>query len=239
MNKIGIYKLFFKEIPEVYIGYASNIDNRYSKHCSLLKHKKHHNYKLTEAYKKYGCPLLEVLEITTISEMSNKEIEYICLYNSYNKGLNLTKGGDSVGFGEEHPNSKCTNQQYMQIASLLAITDKTAKLISKELSVPIAIVQSISSGDNHMYLADIMPIELMIISSKKGFRVSGTSSAKDKGITYPKIFNINEPIELRIPQEVFNIREFARINNLDQAALGRLLNYKAKTHKGWQRYEPN
>lgn len=235
----GIYKLSFKNIKEVYIGYASDISNRYSKHCSLLKLNKHHNYKLSRNFIKYGLPILEILEITDIKDMPLKEIYYIDKYNSYNKGLNLTVGGDSVGFGEKHPNAKGLDIQYKLIVTLLALTNKTAKEISKEVGLPISIVQSISSLDTHLYLKDIMPIEFMIINSKKGIRISGKSCAKDRGIVYPKIFNLNLPIELRIPQEISNIREFARINNLDQAALGRLLNYKAKSHKGWQRYEPS
>jgi hypothetical protein len=77
----------------VYIGKSKNIKNRFNQYKNL-------NCKsqpaLHNSLSKYGFDnhILEVIEECNLDDMSNREIHYIKLYNSFSNGLNCTFGGD-------------------------------------------------------------------------------------------------------------------------------------------------
>lgn len=96
MNKdiiTGIYKITNKINHKVYIGQSQNIfkrwdEHRYSRNCDERP--------LYRAFRKYGLEnfIFEIIEICAIEELNEKEIFWIQYYDSYNKGYNLTPGGD-------------------------------------------------------------------------------------------------------------------------------------------------
>ena len=51
---IGVYKIINKTNGKCYIGSSININNRWAKHKALLRHNKHENKKLQNAWNKYG-----------------------------------------------------------------------------------------------------------------------------------------------------------------------------------------
>ena len=230
---IGIYCLYFPYSDgKYYIGFASDLSNRLSKHKSLLKQGKHHSKKLQNYYNKYNIlPNMYILEECLVSELPVREIYWINMFNSYTNGFNETQGGESVGFGENHPNSLYSNDIYIKVFKELINTNSTALDISKKYNISIEVVQDISSCSTHTYLKEQFPEEYRILETKLGNRISGKSCAKDKGITYPAIISPDNK-----KYNVDNTRQFARDFGLDQAALHRLLSYKAKSHKGWKRY---
>ncbi|MEK7766828.1 MAG: hypothetical protein AAB368_11370, partial [bacterium] len=116
-----------------------------------------------------------------------------------------------------------------EVFNLLIDTNLQGTAISSITGVPLGTIRDISSLVGHLWLAEQYPDRYKVLKSKKGKRVNGRSSAAEKGIQYPKILSPNGDQFL-----VTNIREFARNNNLDQSALGKVLTGKQKTHKGWQ-----
>lgn len=95
----GIYKITNLVTNQVYIGQSILLKNRLINHRSRLKRGRHENSKLQRSYDKYGVEnfsfdIIEQEEHMTREELNEKEIYYICLYQSNSeKGFNLTDGG--------------------------------------------------------------------------------------------------------------------------------------------------
>jgi group I intron endonuclease len=94
----NVYKITNTLNGKLYIGYtSSSIENRWSRHKYDAERCTNVYRKFYNAIKKYDEDvwLIELLCVTkTIQEAKEKEIEYIQLFDSYNKGYNSTKGGD-------------------------------------------------------------------------------------------------------------------------------------------------
>lgn len=97
----GIYCIENLTTNKKYIGQSVDVDGRWSKHKSELNHGNHDNDYLQKAWNKYGeenfC--FSVLECCDISELDEKEIYYIDLYNTLDRdsGYNLRSGGQNSG----------------------------------------------------------------------------------------------------------------------------------------------
>lgn len=90
----GIYKIENMINGKVYIGSAVNIARRRNTHLSTLKHNKHENIILQQAYNKYGSEAFkfEILEIITDkSLLIIREQYYLNLYRCFKKkyGYNI------------------------------------------------------------------------------------------------------------------------------------------------------
>jgi group I intron endonuclease len=92
-----VYKITNQINGKSYIGYTKlSADNRWSQHTYDALHNRD-NRKFYNAIRKYGLDIWIVeslCTVETIAEAKTKEIEYIALYDSYNKGYNATLGGD-------------------------------------------------------------------------------------------------------------------------------------------------
>lgn len=88
----GIYKLTSPN-NKSYIGKSTNIFQRWEQH-KAVSHTK--STKLYKSIKKYGWDNFkkEIIKECKVEELDNLEIFYIKKYNSVEKGLNLTYGGD-------------------------------------------------------------------------------------------------------------------------------------------------
>lgn len=89
------------------LGYRKNI------HKQDWKLGRKSKYKLYQAFTKYTFDAFSWSVLDTASsleELKEKEKQWILYYNSYNKGYNMTTGGDynpNIGkFGAKHHNSK-------------------------------------------------------------------------------------------------------------------------------------
>jgi hypothetical protein len=95
IKKIGlIYKVTNLLNNKVYIGQTiQSLKERKRQHYKFAK--KRHNYKFSNALNKYTTDsfLWEIIEDNILIEnLNDKEVYYINLYNSYNKGYNSTPG---------------------------------------------------------------------------------------------------------------------------------------------------
>jgi len=94
MEKIsGIYKITNLANNKIYIGSAVNIKNRFKTHKRLLKDNKHFNNHLQSAYVKYGIDNFnyEIIEVTTLREMLDREIYWITILNANNSKYGYNK----------------------------------------------------------------------------------------------------------------------------------------------------
>lgn len=98
MNKqCGIYEIFNIINGKSYIGQSTNITQRLSKHKTELKHNKHQNLHLQNAWNKYGEYnfIFNVIEYCDIDELDDIEKYYINVWNLTNNqyGYNIETGG--------------------------------------------------------------------------------------------------------------------------------------------------
>jgi group I intron endonuclease len=92
-----IYKITNQLTNKSYIGWTSqSFDARWHQHKKLAQ-KNQDNRPFYNAIRKYGidCWTQEILEEVNDKNLAKqKEIEYIKLFESYDKGYNATRGGD-------------------------------------------------------------------------------------------------------------------------------------------------
>lgn len=213
----------------VYVGSSVNIRSRINSHYSLLNRDSHFNSKLQDAFRINGLPNYIVLEQCSTSDLKIREQWWINELDSYNVGFNMSNNSTGASIGHLHPLAKISEDLIVSIFMDLAHTTDTAINIANKYGVSISIVQDISCGNTHKHLENTYPEDYKILLHKIGKRVSGSSCAYDKGKFYSDIIAPDGVV-----YSVKNIREFCREHSLDQSALTKVLNLKAKTHKGWR-----
>lgn len=118
-----VYKITNKINGKSYIGITTDkrgfngryyhrgkgIERVYKYHKTQKENGKYYNSYLLRSIEKYGLDSFEVCEVfdTAMSreELSNKEIYYIELFNSFHNGYNMTLGGET-GCGAYQPKGK-------------------------------------------------------------------------------------------------------------------------------------
>lgn len=217
---IGIYLLKFNNTEKVYVGQSINIEKRYNQHKNSLINKTA-NYKLLEAYKLYGMPLLEILIDCTIPELNKLEELAISIYNSVDNGFNILDKVNSTiqqgKSGDLNANSKYTNEQILMCLDILINTTSTHQEISNITGVSKRVIEGISDGTKHKWLHIEYPEKYNLLLSKK--------IKKER----PTLVSPTGEYFKDIP----NIAEFARKHKLIDSNLYGLLNGKRKSHKGW------
>jgi group I intron endonuclease len=224
---IGIYCMYFEDLYGVYyIGCSSNIETRIKDHLSALDRGSHTNKKIQNAYNKYGTPVFEILETCNIDNLSQREIYYINLFDSYRSGFNLTSGGEGGGIGENNTYAKYKESDYYNVLKLLAYSEEPYSTISERTTVSIDVIKKIAMLISHTYLEIKYPEEYAIVKAKKSSR---NNSAKSKGIVYPVLLDPNGKEYV-----VENIHKFADENGLQYQNLHKVLTGKRAHHKGWK-----
>jgi group I intron endonuclease len=226
---IGIYCIYFNELDNhYYIGCSTQLDIRIQNHLSALKRGTHTNYKLQQAYNKYGSPVVEVLEECKLCDMEIRERFYIQAFNSYYQGFNNTPGGDSYGqYGESNTFSKYKEVDYINVLTELIKDNKVSYFNIAEITgVNINVIKKIASLKSHGYLKELCPEKYSILEKLAFTR---NNSASSKGIVYP-------PILSPTGQEytVNNIHRFAQEYDLSYQNLHKVLTRKRTHTKGWK-----
>lgn len=109
----AIYSIKNKINNKIYIGSATNLSNRWSRHKSDLILKKHHSIYLQRAWDKHGEQSFEfsiIEEILESQDLIIKEQYYLDLYRSYNPefGYNISPTAGS-SLGVIHTETTCEN----------------------------------------------------------------------------------------------------------------------------------
>jgi hypothetical protein len=228
---IGIYRLYWGNIPDsTYIGQSIDLKSRIKNHIQKLRSKTHPNYKISALYKHYGTPELEILEYCAVDELYNKEVYWVNKFNSIKLGLNIAEPG-CVGYGENHGSSVYSKLQYLKVFRCLYLVNNTLtyRQIAEKLNVSEHIVNSISKGTSHLWLKTCYPLQYYWMKQK--------DRSQHKLRLRPVTSTVISPTGKEYV--VSNIREFARINDLNNGHLSRLLRGKTTQHKGWKLMLPN
>lgn len=95
----GIYQIKNLVNNKSYIGLSVDIEKRWAQHKNALNKNRHCNEKLQNAWNKYGVENFQwnILEECEYEKCFDREIYYIQLFNSFDQGYNLTRGGDKGG----------------------------------------------------------------------------------------------------------------------------------------------
>lgn len=100
-KKSGIYQIRNLVNGKIYVGSAVNLRKRMYNHLNNLKHNKHCNIKLQNAYNKYGENNLvfEIIELVPDKEqLLDQEQYYIDTLNTVNEGYNICPtAGNQLG----------------------------------------------------------------------------------------------------------------------------------------------
>lgn len=186
----GIYCLYYEcDDSQYYIGKSTNIENRYKKHCSMLKNRTHYNYGLTQGYKE-EFPTLSILECCTLDLLNNREVFWIGMYDSFKQGMNETSGGDGSSYGEANSAAYYTTEIYVEILQHIANTDLSYHEIADKLKVEYNVVKLMGIGRTHNYLEQEYPLEYDRLLSKINTRNKGPSSYLYTSNTYKDILDL-------------------------------------------------
>ena len=227
----GIYILRFNGTNKVYIGQSNDIDRRYTQHLCKLKNMEGYS-KLQEAYTTYGVPNMDILIESDDKNLDLLENEAIEIFNSYSNGFNTMKESGHISslYGDSCGNSKYSNETIEQVLDLLLIEPAiTQKEIAEYLNISINVVNGVSCGDTHKWLATKYPDKYEKLESLKRTRLSHHVSAHNRGIVYPPIKSPTGEV-----YEVTNTRAFAREHGLNHSSLGKVLRGVNKHHLGWK-----
>ena len=220
---IGLYKLVFNNTDKVYVGQSANLERRKLDYTRAFNTGNLHSTKLKEALELYGKPTFEVLEICSLSELDNKEIDYINKYNSINYGFNTLLGTEFRLASPSSPdNHSCLydKEDYLNILYLGKDPKYSYKQISKELGVSYYVVHNILTGNTNHWLQEAKPELYKEVMELRGSRLT----AKGRGIVYPTIIHEDG----RIVDNIESVREFAiSIGLKSHAGITQLLNGKS------------
>ena len=164
-----IYKITNKVNKKVYIGQTTNnkgfvgrynskgigIERVYNYYKRLeISKPTSCNFHLMRSIEKYGFDSFEIIEVLDYAfskdELDIKEIVYIDLYDCVNQGYNTLKGGyyTPMSKGENHNNSKYSNEQIIETKRLMCETKLTSREISEITGVDInsiSVIRSVQS----------------------------------------------------------------------------------------------
>lgn len=176
----GIYLLSFPNTPKLYIGQSENIESRFRRHLTEMRTETH-SFKLNEAYKKYGEPYLEVLEVCLPDKLNELEAYHINLWDAVADGFNTFGDQTFTRKTLESPSKTCkySKEQILNVLDLL-IEDKV--LLFKDISTITGVhtntIRSISAGITHKWLQNNCPTKYTKLLSIKGTREVGCNSPK-------------------------------------------------------------
>jgi hypothetical protein len=222
---IGIYRLCFNGTDQCYIGQSINIGQRYKAHIRALKSGSVPE-KLSNAYNLYGIPELEILCECSVAELDILEQEAIAIFDSFNNGFNSLESVISGLKGQNHGNSRYTNDKILQVATLLTDPTNRAEKISKITGVTVSAIRSIACLQNHAWIYDVAPDIANKLIELNGVRNTAISTGKK----YPAVMSPDGVIYKNIP----SFKNFCIEHGLCKSHFTNLLKGKLKSHKGWR-----
>lgn len=179
MKNCGIYEIRNLINNKVYVGQSVAIRQRLSRHKSVLRHNKHDNNHLQNAWNKYGesnfkCTILEYVE--NENDLDSREQYYINKFNSFDEdyGYNKTEVSESgrgrgwnhkqetrlkIGMnnkgknlGENCGKSILTEDDVIFIKECLRDNKLTQSELAKMFNIDKSAISNIKTGDtwNHI-----------------------------------------------------------------------------------------
>lgn len=230
---IGIYSLYWEQQDLVYIGQSTEIETRKYTHLHNMRAGAHSNYKIQNAYNKYGDPEFIILSECTASALDASELYWQKEFNSLDS-LDIVLAGSSR-FGVNNGNSKYTRIQILLAFRYASLVGYTSIEVAKKLGVSVCLIDDLRAGRAHTYLKDEFPYKYKIMLSNSsnrnllGYHKSG-NSASYAAITKKVPILISPTGEEHL---VPNFREFGRQHKLDSTDISRVVSGKYKHTRGW------
>ena len=230
---IGIYFLEVKNL--YYIGQSVSIEKRIAEHKRTLRLNEHFNKKMQTAFN-----LLDdhdkiswgVLEECSIEQLDKLEKSYISEFNSVSEGLNITKGGESLGSGLDHPNSTYSRQLLYECLVLLQDPNNKMSDIGVKLDICKSTIHSIANGTLHIWLKEEFPIEYDNMLAQKDLRRAASIKNTRRAFKIKPFTLFNA--KLNIVEEVSCIKDFARKYNLNAGNISNVKNKVTQSVGGWR-----
>jgi group I intron endonuclease len=198
-----IYKITVIPLNKVYIGFDTGPSyklKRWRAHCqNFLKNPTTKLYKAMTQYGLENCNV-EILEdnFTSILSLALAEIEYIKKYNSYEAGLNSTRGGDGLG---RHILHKLSEEEILMIKQSLGESFKDYNTTIKWANTSLEKRKKLTS---HLHTEEIYKKKSETL---KKFYEYNPEAKKSKGIVIKKWQKENREL----------LKEKNRINGLKGA----------------------
>lgn len=162
----GIYKITNQINKKAYIGQAVDIRVRFNGHRSTAFNPNDNGYEypLYRAIRKYGIDnfTFEVLEECLVSELNEKEIYYIALYDTYYNGYNQDKGGTSASHF-----TKLSDELVDEIIAILKISKENSDTIGEKFGVCGSTIRKINTGESCYRDTETYPIRQPIYISER------------------------------------------------------------------------
>lgn len=95
-GRSAIYKLYWENNPNVYIGQSVDVYKRHRRHVRELERGVHPNDRLNNCYKKYGTPFLEVLSFCNKEELDSQEQQYLDIFYGQENCCNICSTASST-----------------------------------------------------------------------------------------------------------------------------------------------
>lgn len=233
---IGIYKLTFTD-GSFYIGRSVNIEERYKDHCSMLKRKKSTCPKVQKKFNELGTlPTVDILEVTVIDKLSEKECIWIHSMKAVVEGLNILPGGTDMLVGDEHPQSKYSNEQILHVVTLLSSNSPmySHSEIESLTSVKATTIKDIICSKSHLWVREKHPeLYAEMLLTKPYRKINSVSNlnpqANKKTVNYPLVIS-PEGLEYNIE----HLSNFAKEHGLQASNLSHVLSGRREHHKGWR-----
>jgi len=194
--KSGIYKITCTSNEKSYIGSSLDIINRWSKHRSYLRKRKHHCSHLQRTWDKYGEDSFtwEIVEIVdpAIPYKERRSLlvtkEKVYLAELFSSGKQLNVSSDAYGLiylGEDSPRAKLTEEQVLWIkdnANSRAIS-KTA--MAKHLGMSKASITDIVRGRTWAHVGEKVS---GLMTEDKAIAIYGM---RNKGMSLREVGELN------------------------------------------------
>ena len=232
MATVGIYALNFDDNTSIYIGQSQDIENRIKRHKKEMQKYSHYNYKVQNAYIKFGLPEAIILEkcINNTQILNLTENFWIDEFDSCRNGLNLRDKDESVLRGPNANSAKYTREQILLVFNMLLDINNTSAYISSISKVPVGNINAIARSASHLWLKAEFPEQYSVLESLKGKRVGIQNTLGSKGTVWPTIVCPDGCSYSNIT----NLKRFCLDNNIPYDQMHRMCKDKANTVHGWR-----
>lgn len=197
----GVYRIRNKRNGKSYIGVSLNVEQRFKKHLRTAEANTHGVFYIHKAIIKYGESNFEfsVLEECEADELFERERYYIKKYDSFNKGYNLTEGGD--GFMDiDNPKAKLSYEEVVKIRKAYRNKDFLNPRRAKEEMFPDLEMESrnFSKVFHGLQYSSVMP-EVFTEELFEHYKNNEASSYSNPGSEHGNaVSNEKEVMEIRV-----------------------------------------